>query len=146
MEQRDRTLEYKLLLGSQGFGIWFLVSELLYLVDVLFSNHCGVAHWLFHRLWELWICCKKWESALLGAQGCCSVLVVAASADWENIYKGIACYECFPVLSSLSHNPSFWDSCKRGATTGFDGRKDWKTYGMAEEMDMVPFGAKIFLK
>lgn len=53
MGKRDRVLEYKLLLGSQGFGIWFLVSELLYLVDVLFSNHCGVAHWLFHGLWEL---------------------------------------------------------------------------------------------
>lgn len=84
------------------------------------------------------------------ASGAAVVVVVTACTDWENIYQGFACCECcelllFPMLNSLPHTPSFWDLYKHGATIGFDGRNDWKTYDVTEEMDVVPFGAKIFL-
>lgn len=72
MGKTDHTFEHKLLLGSQGFGIWFLVSELLYLADLLFSNRCGVAHWLFRGLWKLWLCCRNEYLHCTGGQQHCS--------------------------------------------------------------------------
>lgn len=150
MGKTDHMLEHKLLVGSQGFGIWFLVSELLYLRDLLFSNRCGVAHWLFHGLWKSWLCCRNECLHCMGGQWCCSGC--DCQCRLRKYLQGVGmlwmlwAHSFQLMLISLPLTPSFWRLCKHGATIGFDGRNAWKTYDMTEEMDVVPFGAKIFLK
>lgn len=61
MGETDRWLEHKLL-GSQGFGLWFLVPELLYLVDLLLSNCHRAVQWTLATMVVL----QKRESALHG--------------------------------------------------------------------------------
>lgn len=97
-------------------GVWVMVSETGFRVALLGGSI------VFSLLWKCHIgslvdsgndgCAAKMRICIAwAASGAAVVVAETASADWENIYEGFACYECwalaFPRANQLTTYTQF---------------------------------------